>query len=69
MLTEALSCIVLGAVVLYLIVRARNRNMMMLSERIPGPRLVPVLGNALEFGLSNEGWLYLLLCPIVGSDI
>ena len=55
MLTEALSCIVLGAVVLYLIVRARNRNMMMMSERIPGPRLLPVVGNALEFGLKTEG--------------
>lgn len=55
MLTVALSCIVLGAAVLYLIVRARNRNMMMMSERIPGPSLVPVLGNALEFGLKTEG--------------
>ena len=55
MLTVALSCIVLGAVVLYLIVRARNRNMMMLSERIPGARLLPVVGNALEFGLKTEG--------------
>jgi hypothetical protein len=55
MLTVALSCIVLGAVALYVHLRARIRPMMMMSEKIPGPRLLPVVGNALEFGLKTEG--------------
>jgi len=55
MLAVVLSCILLGAVVLYLHLRARFRPMMKLSERIPGPKLLPVVGNALEFGLKTEG--------------
>jgi len=55
MLTVVLSCIVLGAVVLFLHLRERFRPMMMLSEKIPGPKLLPVVGNALEFGFNTEG--------------
>jgi len=55
MLTVALSCIVLGAVVLYLHLRETFRPMMMLSERIPGPKLLPIVGNALEFGFNTQG--------------
>ena len=55
MLTVALSCILLGAVIVYLRLRAKYRPMMMLSERIPGPKLLPVVGNALYFGLKTEG--------------
>ena len=55
MLTVALSCIVLGVVILYLHLRARFRPVMKLSERIPGPRLLPVVGNALDFGFKTEG--------------
>jgi len=56
MLTVALSCILLGAVIVYLRLRAKYRPMMMLSERIPGPKLLPVVGNALYFGLKTEGF-------------
>jgi hypothetical protein len=65
MLTLALSCILVGAVVLYLHLRAKFRPMMMLSEKIPGPKLLPVVGNALDFGFKTEGQLYWLLCVIV----
>jgi hypothetical protein len=55
MLTLALSCILVGAAVLYLHLRAKFRPMMMLSEKIPGPKLLPVVGNALYFGFNTEG--------------
>jgi len=55
MLTLALSCILFGAVTLYLHLRAKFRPMMVLSERIPGPKILPVFGNALEFGFKTEG--------------
>ena len=57
MLTVALVCtsIVVGALAVYLHFRARIRPIMMLSERIPGPSLHPVVGNALQFGFKTEG--------------
>lgn len=69
MLTVALSCIVLGALALYVHVRARFRPMMLLSERIPGPPLRPVVGNALQFGFKTEGQFHLLLRSVAGSQI
>ena len=57
MLTVALVCtsIVVGALAVYLHFRARIRPIMMLSDRIPGPSLQPLVGNALQFGLRTEG--------------
>jgi hypothetical protein len=54
MLTLALSCILVGAAVLYLHLRAKFRPMMMLSEKIPGPKLLPVVGKTSDFGFNKE---------------
>jgi hypothetical protein len=56
MLIMVLSLLVAGVLAVFVYVRAKTSSMMKLSEKIPGPKLVPVLGNALELGLKTKGW-------------
>jgi hypothetical protein len=56
MLIMVLSLLVAGVLAVLVYVRAKTSGMKKLSEKIPGPKLVPILGNALEFGLKTKGW-------------
>jgi hypothetical protein len=56
MLILVLSLPISGMLTLFVYVRAKTSSMMKLSERIPGPKLVPILGNVFEFGVKTEGW-------------
>jgi hypothetical protein len=58
MLILVLSLLVAGMLALFAYVQAKTRNMKELSERIPGPKLVPIIGNVLEFGFKTEGWYH-----------
>jgi hypothetical protein len=56
MLIMVLSLLVAGVLTLFVYVRAKTSGMKKLSEKIPGPKLVAIFGNAFEFGLSTKGW-------------
>jgi hypothetical protein len=38
-----------------IIFRVKTRHMLKYSEKIPGPKTLPILGNVLDFGLKSEG--------------
>lgn len=43
--------------------RVKTRHMLKYSEKIPGPKTLPILGNALDFGLRHEGG-YTIFLPV-----
>jgi hypothetical protein len=56
MMILVLTLFVAGMVSYFAYVQAKTRHMIKLSERIPGPKLMPILGKVLKFGFKTEGW-------------
>ena len=40
----------------------KTRSRMKVSESIPGPKALPLLGNLLDIGLSSDSKLYMFVC-------
>jgi hypothetical protein len=40
----------------------KTRSRMKLSERIPGPKMVPLLGNVLDNGFNSDRKLLMFVC-------
>jgi hypothetical protein len=45
--------------------RAKMRPVVEKAEKIPGPKALPIFGNALEFGTSTKG--NEAMCSVIGS--
>ncbi|XP_069704241.1 cytochrome P450 4C1-like isoform X1 [Periplaneta americana] len=57
MITLVLSFILAAVLALYMLMRAKTKYMMQFSEKIPGPKLLPILGNIFQFGSGTEAYL------------
>jgi hypothetical protein len=55
MLVSTLVLLVAIVILLWAYFRKNNQRLMMLAEKIPGPKPLPFIGNALEFGASPKG--------------
>ena len=40
----------------------KTRSRMKLSERIPGPKTLPLLGNILDIGFNSDSKLHMFVC-------
>ena len=61
-----LLCSVLGVALYFLLqqYRTKMRPVVEKAEKIPGPKTLPLFGNALEFGTSTKG--NEAMCSIIG---
>ncbi|PNF34049.1 Cytochrome P450 4C1 [Cryptotermes secundus] len=57
MLILPLSIFMTTIFTILIIFRVKTRHMLKYSEKIPGPKTLPILGNALDFGLRHEDYL------------
>ena len=44
------------------------RSRMKLSERIPGPKELPLLGNVLDMGFSSDSKLHMFVCHSIRHE-
>jgi hypothetical protein len=54
-LTEFLGSLSFVVLILLLIFRVKTRRMLQVSEQMPGPKTLPLLGNVLDLGFKPEG--------------
>lgn len=54
-LTEFLGSLTFVVLILLLIFRIKTRHMLQVSEKMPGPKTLPLLGNVLDLGFKPEG--------------
>ena len=66
MLLAALSLLLLCLLLFFKDYETRFR--MKLSERIPGPKALPLVGNLLEMGLNSESKLLVFVCLSVSHE-
>lgn len=57
MLISTLGLIVASAVLLWAYFRMKTHRLLEMAEKIPGPKALPIIGNALEFGTTPKGLL------------
>jgi len=62
MLLAALSLLLACLLALLFFKDYKTRSRMKLSESIPGPKALPLLGNILEIGLNNDSKLQVFVC-------
>jgi hypothetical protein len=55
MLTITLGLAFIGSISIWAYFRIKMRRMVELAEKIPGPKPLPLIGNALEFGTNTKG--------------
>ncbi|XP_069675168.1 cytochrome P450 4C1-like [Periplaneta americana] len=70
MLFTILILFLMGLMALYAYHRLKTKAMMEYSEKIPGPKLIPILGNVLEFGLNaDKYWSRMEKLAVANGDI
>ena len=62
MLLAALSLLVVCLLALLFFKDYKTRSRMKLSESIPGPKALPLLGNILDIGFNSDGMLLMFVC-------
>ena len=62
MLLAALSLLLVCLLALLFFKDYKTRSHMKLSERIPGPKALPLVGNLLDFGFNIDCKLHMFLC-------
>jgi len=62
MLLAALSLLLVCLLALWIFKDYKIRSRMKLSERIPGPKALPLLGNLLDIGLNSDRNLNMFVC-------
>ena len=66
MLIFTLGLALASAMLLWTYLRIKNRRLVVMGDKIPGPKPLPIIGNALEFGLTPKGAYY--FCQHAHSD-
>jgi len=62
MLLAALSLLLVCLLALWIFKDYKTRSRMKLSETMPGPKALPLLGNLLDIGLNIDGKLHMFVC-------
>jgi hypothetical protein len=65
MLLGALSLLLVCLLALLFFKDYQTRSRMKLSERIPGPRVLPLVGSLLELGFNTDGKLHVFVLTTV----
>ena len=68
MLLAALSLLLVCLLALLFFKDYETRSRMKLSERIPGPKALPLVGNLLEIGLNSDSKLLMFLCTAIWHE-
>jgi hypothetical protein len=68
MLLVALSLLLVSLLVLLFFKDYKTRSRMKLSERIPGPKALPLLGNFLEFIFYIDSKLHIFVCLAIRNE-
>jgi hypothetical protein len=62
MLLGALSLLLVCLLVLLFFKDYKTRSRMKLSERIPGPKALPLVGNLMDIGLNSDSKRHMFVC-------
>jgi len=66
MLLGALSLLLVCLLLLLLFKDYKTKSSMKLSESIPGPKALPLVGNLLDIGINSDSKLHMfVLCPLI----
>ena len=66
MLLGALSLLLVCLLLLLLFKDYKTKSRMKLSESIPGPKALPLVGNLLDIGINSDSKLHMfVLCPLI----
>jgi len=68
MLLGALSLLLACLLVLLCFKDYKTRSRMKLSENIPGPKALPLLGNLLDIGLNSESKPHIFVCLAIPHE-
>ena len=68
MLLAALSLLLVCLLALLFFKDYETRSRMKLSERIPGPKALPLAGNLLDIGFNIESKLHTFVCPAIWHE-
>jgi len=68
MLLGALSLLLACLLALLFFKDYKTRSRMKLSENIPGPKALPLLGNLLDLGINSESKLHMFVCLAIPHE-
>jgi hypothetical protein len=69
MLLAALSLLLACLLALLFFKDYQTRSRMKLTERIPGPKALPLLGNLLDIGFNSDSKLHMFLCLAICHEL
>jgi len=68
MLLAALSFLLVCLLALLFFKDYKTRSRMQLSERIPGPKALPLVGNLLDIGFNSDSKLHMFVCLFIRHE-
>jgi hypothetical protein len=68
MLLASLSLLLVCLLALLFFKDSKTRSRMKLSERIPGPKALLLVGNLLDIGFNIESKLHTFVCPAIWHE-